>query len=133
MRPAAARTDLAAALAPVPGPGEGVQVHPSPPDAWTAPALIIDAEDPWIVTTDPEVPWRSGIFRFVVQVIGRNGTPQAGPEGVEEILGAVLDALYESPSEWSVEQVGKPGTLTTASQGVYPAVEVTVTAPLSLS
>lgn len=133
MRPAAARADLAAALATVKAHGGGVQVHPSPPDTWTAPALIIDAEDPWIVTTDAEMPWRSGMFRFVVQVIGRNGTPQAGPEGVEDLLGAVLDALYESVSEWSVETVGKPGSLTTTAKGTYPAVEVTVTAPLSLS
>jgi len=133
MRPAAARADLAAALAPVQDHGDGVPVHERWPDAFTAPALLIEPGDPWIVTTDDEMPWRSGLFRFVVQVVGSNGTPEAGPERVEDILGAVLDALYESASEWSVEQVGKPGTLTLPDRGGFPAVEVVVTAPLSLS
>lgn len=129
MTPAQARADLAAALADVPD----VQVFDRLPDRWTPPALVLDPAEPWIVTTDPEVPWRSGVFRFVVQVVGQHGTPEAGPSRVEDVLTDVLAALYASPSEWSVETVGKPGTLVVEGLGAFPCVEVTVSAPLSLS
>ncbi len=129
MTPAEARANLAAVLAPL---APDVQVHERTPDRWTPPALALVPADPWIVTTDEDMTWQSGEWRFVVQLVGRSGTPNAGSKSLEDHLADVLTALYASGSEWTVEQVAKPGVLPVGDNSTFPAVEITVAAPLPI-
>lgn len=130
MTPAEARADLAAALRTE----DGVPVYERLPDRWTPPLVVLEPASPWITADDPEIPYGAGVVRFTVRIIGETGTPTEGASKVEDTLAHVLSRVFASPSEWGVENVDAPGTyVVNETVGGFPAVELTVSAPLSLS
>ena len=122
---------LVAAIGPVSYGGTPVPVYDTLPDALTPPAIVVDYGQPWI---DNAEGYPHGVYvaQLTARIAAGVGLKSAVYARIVALTETVIARLQDDPT-WTVGQVGAPFPLAIREGVTYLAVDVPVTALVTIT